>query len=217
MPRWVLALCSIAILITVVACQPQIIEVEKPVTRIVEIPIEVVVEKPVEVAVTRIVEKTVEIVVTSVVEMPVEIISTRVVERIATRVVERPVERIATRVVERPTPIAVTGTAEQPAEKTSTRSVTDVDPVPTVTRVPENGTPTRTNVAPLGWGPASHHQESARMAIDGDVDSVWNSANHAVQWIIINLNSFSQVDGLQLVVAQTPAGETSHEIWFEDV
>ena len=80
LPRWGLALCSIAILITVVACQPQIIEVQNPVTRIVEIPIEVVVEKPVEVAVTHIVEKTVDIVVTSVVEMPVEIISTRVVE-----------------------------------------------------------------------------------------------------------------------------------------
>lgn len=50
------ALGSIAILITVVACRPQIIEVEKPVTRIVEMPVERIVTQVVERVVTRLVE-----------------------------------------------------------------------------------------------------------------------------------------------------------------
>ena len=59
LPRWVLALCNIAILITVVACRPQTIEVEKPVTRIVEMPVETIVTQVVERVVTRLVEATI--------------------------------------------------------------------------------------------------------------------------------------------------------------
>ena len=54
----VLALSSIVMLITLVACQPQIIEVEKPVTRVVEIPVEIIVTQVVEKVVTRLVEQT---------------------------------------------------------------------------------------------------------------------------------------------------------------
>ena len=54
----VLALSSVVILITLVACQPQIIEVEKPVTRVVEIPVEIIVTQVVEKVVTRLVEQT---------------------------------------------------------------------------------------------------------------------------------------------------------------
>lgn len=39
---------SVLMLITLVACRPQIIEVEKPVTRIVEIPVQIVVTEVVE-------------------------------------------------------------------------------------------------------------------------------------------------------------------------
>ena len=53
-----LVLSSIAILTTVVACRPQIMEVEKPVTRIVEMPVEILVTQVVEKVVTRLVEAT---------------------------------------------------------------------------------------------------------------------------------------------------------------
>ncbi len=231
--RGILGLVCALILLIVAGCQPQIVEVERPVERV----ITRVVEKPVEVAVTHIVEKTVEVVVTTIVERPVEIVVTRVIERavdrIVTRVVERPVERIVTRVVERPaeetitgevespTPIAVTRTPEMSVEETATRSVAGSDPTPTATptasRLPETASPTRTNVALSGQANASNHRESAQVAVDGNVDSTWNSGRFAPQWFMVTLDSFYQVDRMELVVAQAPASETSHEIWFEDI
>ena len=225
------ALLGGVIVAILAACQPRIIQVDKPVTRIVEVPVQVVVERPVEVAVKHIVEKTVEIVVTSVVERPVEIVVTRVVEKpveivvtrvvekpvekIVTRVVDKPVERTVTRLVERPTAIAVTHAAKESAEEPLTRSDAESEPSPT--RLPVNAASARTNVALLGSAFASDGRDSAQMAIDGDVDSLWNSANYAVQWFMINLNSFYQVDTVELVVAQAPASETTHEVWLGDI
>ena len=94
------ALLGAAMLLSLPACQPQIIEVDRPVTRVVEIPVEVVVEKPVEVAVTRIIEKPVEVAVSRIVEKPVEVQVTRVVEitveLVVTRQVDESVEEEAT-------------------------------------------------------------------------------------------------------------------------
>ena len=67
------ALLGAAMLALLPACQPEAIDVETPVSR--------VIEKPVEVVVTRVVEKPVEVVVTRVVEKPVEVVVTRVVEK----------------------------------------------------------------------------------------------------------------------------------------
>ena len=89
-------LCSLLIPLVLLGCQSQVVEVEKPVTR--------VVERPVEKIVTRLVEKPVEKVVTRVVERPVE--------KIVTRVVEKQVEKVVTRVVEKPAEKVVTGTVE---------------------------------------------------------------------------------------------------------
>ena len=60
----ILGLCIALVLLCLPACQPQVVEVEMPVTR--------VVEKPVEKIVTRLVERPVETIVTRVVERPVE-------------------------------------------------------------------------------------------------------------------------------------------------
>ena len=213
------ALLGAAMLAILPACQPEAIDVETPVSRVVEKPVEVVVtrvvEKPVEVVVTRVVEKPVEVAVTRVVEKPVEVVVTRVVEKIVTRVVDKPVERTVTRLVERPTAIAVTHAPKESAEKPLTRSDAESEPSPT--RLPVNAASARTNVALVGSALASDGRDSVQMAIDGDVDSLWNSGNYAVQWFMINLNSFYQVDSLELVVAQAPAGETSHEIWLGDI
>ena len=216
------ALLGAAMLAILPACQPDAIDVETPVSRVVEKPVEVVVtrvvEKPVEVVVTRVVEKPVEVVVTRVVEKPVEVVVTRVVEKpvevVVTRVVEKPVEVVVTRVVEKPTPTVVARTIEKPIEETATRLTTVDDLLPTATRLPETVSLSRTNVAVFGSALASNGQDSARMAIDGDVESAWNSNNYSVQWLLIDLNAFYQVDSLELVVTQYPASETSHEIWL---
>ena len=160
------------------ACQPQTIEVEIPVTRIVEVPVETVVEKPVEVQVTRVVEKPVEVVVTRVVEKPVEVV--------VTRVVEKPVEAVGTREDGQPTEAVVT-----PA-------------------------PESVNVAQFGSARVSSGTHSAFAAIDGDTETPWSAGGHPAQWFEIILDRFALVDRIEMVVAQSPAGETSHQIWIGD-
>ena len=150
-----------------------------------------VVEKQVEVEVTRIVEMPVEVEVSRIVEMPVEVEVSRVVERIVTRVVEKPVEETAT----------------QPA--------TDDTSTPTATRSPEveEVSPSRANVALLGSASASNGQASAPLAIDDDPNSTWSAGVGAVQWFEVTLDKFYLIDRIELVVAQAPAGQTSHQIW----
>ena len=70
------------------------------------------------------------------------------------------------------------------------------------------------NVAALGLGRASARGESADLAIDGDLDSMWNSTLYPVQWYSVILDDFYLVDRVEMVVAQTPAGPTTHEIWL---
>ena len=166
------------------ACQPE--------TRILE--------KPVEVEVTRVVEKQVEVEVTRVVEKPVEVEVTRVVEKPVevevTRVIEMPVEVVVTRVVEMPVEIVVTRLVETSVEEVATEA------------------PDWPNVAPFGSASVSYGYESAPDAIDGDPESVWSSRLYPVQSIQVILGRFYLVDRIEMVVAQTPAGETSHEIWI---
>ena len=196
------------------ACQPQTIEVQIPVTRIVEVPVEKVVEKPVEVQVTRVVEKPVEVEVTRVVEKPVEVVATRVVEKpvevVVTRVVEKPVEVVVTRVVEKPVEVVVTRVVEKPVEAVGTRE----DGQPTeaaVTPAPES-----VNVAQFGSARVSSGTHSAFAAIDGDTETPWSAGGHPAQWFEVILDRFALVDRIEMVVAQSPAGETSHQIWIGD-
>ncbi len=208
-------------LLTLVACQ-QVVEVDRPVTRVVtqvvEKPVEIVVtrkvEKPVEVVVTREVEKPVEVVVTREVEKPVEVVVTRVVEkpveRPVTRVVEKPVERIVTRVVERPAEKAITQTA---VESTGTVEAQTPETTPTG---PATLVLTRQNVALLASAMAENGQDSAHQAIDDDLESIWNSQLFPIQSIVVALDGPYLVDAIEMVVAQTPPGQTTHEIWLGD-
>ena len=180
-------------LLALVACQ-QVVEVERPVTRVVT----QVVEKPVEKVITRVVER----VVTRVVERPVERVVTRVVEkpveRVVTRVVEKPVERVVTRVVERPVEKAITLTA---VESTNTVEARAADATPTGAATPVL---TRRNVAPLASAMAENGQESAQQAIDDDLESLWNSQLFPIQSIVVKLDEPYLVDAVEMVVAQTP-------------
>ena len=192
-------------LLALVACQ-QVVEVERPVTRVVT----QVVEKPVEKVITRVVER----VVTRVVERPVERVVTRVVEkpveRVVTRVVEKPVERVVTRLVERPVEKAVTLTA---VESTNTVEARAADATPTGAATPVL---TRRNVAPLASAMAENGQESAQQAIDDDLESLWNSQLFPIQSIVVKLDEPYLVDTVEMVVAQTPPGQTTHEVWLGD-
>ena len=124
---------------------------------------------------------------TRVVEMPVEVE--------VTRVVEMPVEVEVTRVVEMPVEVEVTRVVEMPVEVEVTRIV---------------GKP---NIAPLGSVSASSGGHLASLAIDDDPESLWVSGRHPTGWIWLTLNRLHLVDRIELLVAQSPAGETSHQIW----
>ena len=216
-------------LLALVACQ-QVVEVERPVTRVVtqvvekpvervvtrvvERPVERVVtrvvEKPVEIVVTRLVERPVEKVVTQVVEKPIERVVTRVVEKVVTRVVEKPVEKVVTRVVERPVEKVATPTSADGA-RTAEAQTSEMTPTGSATPLT-----TRRNLAPLGSVFAENGQDSAQKAIDDDLDSIWNSQLFPIQWIVVTLDDPYLVDTLEMVVAQTPPGQTTHEVWLGD-
>ena len=148
------------------------------------------------------VERPVERVVTRVVEKPVE--------RVVTRVVEKPVERVVTRLVERPVEKAVTLTA---VESTNTVEARAGDATPTGAATPVL---TRRNVAPLASAMAENGQESAQQAIDDDLESLWNSQLFPIQSIVVKLDEPYLVDTVEMVVAQTPPGQTTHEVWLGD-
>ena len=80
------------------------------------------------------------------------------------------------------------------------------------------------NVAIQGNGSASTrdergHQavdtEDAHLALDGDPKSYWSSDQHAPQWFSVVLDDLYLVDRIEIVVAQAPAGPTTHELWLE--
>ena len=53
-------------------------------------------------------------------------------------------------------------------------------------------------------------------AVDGDLTNMWNSGESPWEWIAIDLESESLIDRVRLLVAQSPAGNTVHQILFAD-
>jgi len=85
------------------------------------------------------------------------------------------------------------------------------EPQPETTAAPA---PPSENVAALGTADAFERSHFAQLAIDGDLESIWNSQQLAPQWFSIAFDSFYLVDRIELVVTQLPAGPTTHEIWL---
>ena len=114
-------------------------------------------------------------------------------------------------------PAAAAEVAQQP---TATDDPTEVPTVlPTSTPVPSPSpapTPQGDNVALTGTGRASAGEDSAQYAIDGDPESVWSAQNHPAQWIAIALDGLYLVERIELVVAQSPAGPTTHVLWVDN-
>ena len=118
---------------------------------------------------------------------------------------------VATPDSDTPTPPAMSEPPTPAATEGSTNSVTSA-------RLGEN-------VAVLGFGYASTRDElgrpvveneEANLAIDGDLESLWNSQRYAPRWFSVLLDDLYLVDRIQLVVTQAPAGPTTHEIWLGD-
>ena len=101
----------------------------------------------------------------------------------------------------------------QSAEPGQTTAISTVTSSLSPTATP---TPLRENLAVLGSGSGSDKNEFARLAIDGDLDSLWNSEKPATQpkpqWFSVVLDDTYLVDKIEMVVTQAPAGPTTHEV-----
>lgn len=109
-----------------------------------------------------------------------------------------------------------------PAQNIATRQPT---PTPTPTLPPTATTepiataaptPQSPNLALSGTARASAGLDSIHMAIDGDPETVWSSTRHPAQWIAITLDDLYLVERIDLVVAQAPAGPTTHLVWTDN-
>lgn len=82
------------------------------------------------------------------------------------------------------------------------------------TACPETSARLRENVAALGHVRASANLDSAFLAIDGDEDQFWNANHYPMQWFAVSFDDLYLTERIEMVVAQTPAGPTTHELWF---
>ena len=111
---------------------------------------------------------------------------------------------------------AVATAAQQPAAASdSAAPAPTASPEPPPSEATATSAPLGGNVAVLGFGRASTWSDSAHLAIDGDLETMWNAKALPFQWFSVVLNDTYMVDRIELVVAQTPSGPTTHEIWLE--
>jgi hypothetical protein len=78
-----------------------------------------------------------------------------------------------------------------------------------------NATPTRIAKVNPRASNSWNEQHTPDKAFDGGV-SWWNSGNYAPQWLEADLRASTQLSSIQLVVAQLPAGLTTHEVWVSN-
>ena len=116
---------------------------------------------------------------------------------------------------ERPT--AGETAARQPTKPAipTTVSVATPPPAPAPTNTPMPAT-TSPNVAPLGTVRVSSGDDTVQYAIDGDPETVWSAQNHPAQWIAVSLDDLYLAERIELVVAQAPAGPTTHVLWLDN-
>ena len=113
--------------------------------------------------------------------------------------------------------VAACAPVPPPAQPTATATATP----PIATLDTQSNTPTATpalstNIAASGEALSSSGEESAHLAVDGDLDSLWNSGRAPLGWYRIALDGHFLVERVELVIAQTPPGPTTHEVWLGD-
>ncbi len=74
----------------------------------------------------------------------------------------------------------------------------------------------RENLAVRGMADASVEKPFVGRAIDGDLETAWNSQHMAPHWFAVTLDGFYPVDRIELVVTQHTPGPTSHDVWLEN-
>ena len=110
-----------------------------------------------------------------------------------------------------------------------TEATTDENGTPLPTNTPTQ-TPTATgtpispgrNIAPDASLSASANAADARLAVDRDVSTLWNSLQYA--WsdpgnppaIRLDFAEARRIEGIELVVTQNPSGSSVHELWLMD-
>ncbi len=53
-------------------------------------------------------------------------------------------------------------------------------------------------------------------AFDGDENTNWNAGDYATQWVEVDLGKVYSLSALQLLIAQSPQGDTQHQIWVSN-
>ena len=91
---------------------------------------------------------------------------------------------------------------------TPTRTLTPA-PSPTPTYIAPG-----LNVASLGSASASSGMESAPLAIDNDPETAWQTNVPPSQTITIDLDDFYTIEAIALVVAQSGAASTTHQVFI---
>ena len=109
-------------------------------------------------------------------------------------------------------PTAEVHVAQQSTPTATSTALPTATSKPPVTEVP---TSQRPNVALFGTPRASAGEESILLATDGNPETIWSSQNHPAQWIAVALDDLYLVDRIDLVVAQAPAGPTTHVLWLD--
>ena len=72
------------------------------------------------------------------------------------------------------------------------------------------------NIAAMGVVKASARKSALGYVNDGDASTMWTAQDFAPQWLSIEFDSFHLVSKIELVVTQSEAGLTTHEVWLGD-
>jgi glucose/arabinose dehydrogenase len=132
-----------------------------------------------------------------------------------TSVFAQPVGATATpqAVMRSPTRAAPTPAFTSTPAATAPRDATSPTAIPTAEIDPATGL---RDLARGATASASGGAESVNKAIDGDTESLWSAGGPPPQFYQVAFAKFYQVERIELVVAQTPDGQTTHEIWLGD-
>ena len=90
-------------------------------------------------------------------------------------------------------------------------------PTPTVTSTPQTYMVVQgENIAAMGVVEASVKNSALGNLNDGDAGTMWTAQDFAPQWFSVEFDSFHLVSKIELVVTQSEAGLTTHELWLGD-
>lgn len=105
-----------------------------------------------------------------------------------------------------------TASAQSETEATTTpQSETEATPMPQ-SRLTVQGE----NIASIGTIDASAKNPYLENLHDGDITTMWTAQAFAPQWLSIEFDEFHLVSKVELVVTQSEAGLTTHELWLGD-